>query len=73
MEEKFIEALKEAFEMEDQDVNFEDNFREYDTWDSLTRLSLIAVLDSEFNVQIPDAEFEKLRTVQDLYGAVTTK
>jgi acyl carrier protein len=73
MEEKFIDALKEALEMEDQEVNFSDNFRDYDTWDSLSRLSLIAVLDSEFDVQIEDAEFAKLVTVEDLYNAVAAK
>ncbi|MEL1243408.1 acyl carrier protein [Flavobacterium sp. DGU11] len=70
MEDKFIDALKEALEMEDQEVNFDDNFRDYDTWDSLSRLSLIAVLDSEFDVQIEDAKFAKLITVRDLYNAV---
>ncbi|AXG73146.1 acyl carrier protein [Flavobacterium arcticum] len=70
MENKFIEALKEALEMEDQEINFDDNFRDYDTWDSLSRLSLIAVLDEEFEVQIEDAKFEKLITVKDLYEAV---
>ncbi|WP_297333605.1 acyl carrier protein [Flavobacterium sp.] len=73
MQEKFIDALKEALEMEDQEVNFSDNFRDYDTWDSLSRLSLIAVLDSEFDVQIEDAEFAKLVTVEDLYNAVAAK
>ena len=70
MENKFIEALQEALEMEDQEISFDDNFRDYDTWDSLSRLSLIAVLDSEFDVQIEDAKFEKLITVKDLYEAV---
>ena len=73
MENKFIEALQEALEMEDQQINFEDNFRDYDTWDSLSRLSLIAVLDDEFEVQIEDAQFEKLITVKDLYDAVVAK
>ncbi|OIQ21446.1 MAG: acyl carrier protein [Flavobacterium sp. MedPE-SWcel] len=73
MENKFIEALQEALEMEDQQINFEDNFRDYDTWDSLSRLSLIAVLDDEFEVQIEDAKFEKLITVKDLYDAVVAK
>ncbi|QYJ67307.1 acyl carrier protein [Flavobacterium litorale] len=70
MENKFIEALQEALEMENQEINFEDNFRDYDTWDSLSRLSLIAVLDEEFDVQIEDEKFEKLITVKDLYEAV---
>lgn len=73
MEDKFIDALREALEMEDQEISFDDNFRDYDTWDSLSRLSLIAVLDSEFDVQIEEAEFSKLVTVRDLYNAVVSK
>ncbi len=72
MENKFIEALKEALEMEDQEINFDDKFRDYDTWDSLSRLSLIAVLDSEFDIQIEDEKFSKLETVRDLYNAVVS-
>lgn len=70
MEEKFIELFKEAIEMEDE-VKMEDEFREYDVWDSLTYLSVIAMMDDEYDVQIEEAEFKKLRTVQDLYNACT--
>ena len=70
MEEKFIELFKEALEMEDE-VKMEDEFREYDVWDSLTYLSVIAMMDDEYDVQIEEAEFKKLRTVQDLFNACT--
>lgn len=70
MEEKFIELFKEAIEMEDE-VKMEDEFREYDVWDSLTYLSVIAMMDDEYDVQIEEAEFKKLRTVQDLFNACT--
>ena len=67
MKEKFLELFKEVFEMEDEDVNFEDNFRDLDTWDSLTHLSLIAMLDDEYDVQIEEKELEKLNTVNDIF------
>jgi len=70
MKEKFIELLKEVFEMEDQDINLDDTFRDYDTWDSLTHLSLIAMLDDEYDTQIEDEEFQKLNTVNDLFSKV---
>lgn len=69
MEQQFINAFKEALEIED-DIQLSDNFRDYDEWDSLARLSLIAMLDEEFGVQIEDEEFEQLKTVGDLIGAV---
>lgn len=69
MQQQFIDAFKEALEIEDE-VQLTDNFRDYDEWDSLARLSLIAMLDDEFDVQIEDAEFEQLKTVGDLIAAV---
>ena len=41
MEEKLIEAFKEALELEDQEVSLEDSINDFDNWDSLSRLSLI--------------------------------
>ncbi|WP_020538024.1 acyl carrier protein [Lewinella cohaerens] len=69
MQDKFIEAFKEALELENE-VNLSDQFRDYDEWDSLARLSLIAMLDDEFELQIENAQFEKLETVEDLLNAV---
>jgi len=70
MEEKFLELFKEVFEMEGQSVNFTDNFRDFDEWDSLTHLSLIAMLDDEYNMQIEEEELKKLLTVEDLFKKV---
>lgn len=70
MEQKFFDLLKEAIEIEDHNVNMEDLFREYPEWSSLAYLSIIAMLDEEYDVQIEEAEFKKLRTVGDLYNAI---
>lgn len=73
MEEKFIENLKEILEIEDRDLSMNDKFREYDEWNSLAYLSVIAMLDEEYDVQIEEAEFKKLQTIKDLYTAVIKK
>ena len=70
MEKIFIEQLKEVFEMEDAEINLEDKFRDYEIWDSMTNLSVIAMLDSEFGVIIESQEFNKLITVGDLMKEV---
>lgn len=67
--EKFIDLLHEALEREDE-IQMSDNFRDYDEWDSLAYLSIIAFLDDEYDVQIEEAEFKQLKTVQDIYDAV---
>ena len=65
MEQKFISAFKEAMEREDE-VKITDVFREYDEWDSLAYLEVIAMLDEDFGVEIEADDFKKLITVEDI-------
>ncbi len=68
--EKFIEKFAEALEREGV-IKMEDEFRNYEEWSSIAYLSIIAMMDEEYDTQIEEAEFKKLRTVQDLYDACT--
>ena len=70
--EKFIEKFAEAIEREGK-IKMEDNFRDYDEWSSLAYLSVIAMMDEEYDTQIEEAQFKQLKTVQDLYNACTNK
>ena len=70
--EKFIEFFAEALEREDE-IKMEDEFRNYDEWSSIAYLSVIAMMDEEYDIQIEQADFKKLKTVQDLYNACTNK
>ena len=71
MEEGFIELLKEVFEIEE--IKFEDNFRDYDTWDSLTNISLIAMLDDEYDVIIPNTNFKDILTIEELFNEIKNR
>lgn len=70
--EKFIELFAEALERESE-IKMEDDFRNYEEWSSIAYLAVIAMMDGEYDVQIEEADFKKLRTVQDLYDACTKK
>lgn len=70
MKEKLINALAEALEMDASKIKPEDNFRDYENYSSLTELSILAMLDSEFGIEIEMKDFEKLRTVDDLYNYI---
>lgn len=70
--EKFIEKFAEAIEREDE-IKMEDNFRDYDEWSSIAYLSVIAMMDEEYDTQIEETQFKQLKTVQDLYNACTQK
>jgi acyl carrier protein len=67
---KVIEVLIEALEMENREVNLSDNFKEYPEWDSLSRLSLIALMDDAFEIQIDDETFKKIDSVEKLITEV---
>ena len=74
MIEDFIEKFAEAIELEDaSSLSADTEFRTLDEWNSLAYLSVIALLDEEFDVQIEMADFKKLKTVQEVYDACTKK
>lgn len=69
---EFIERFAEAIEREDE-IKMEDNFRDYDEWSSIAYLSVIAMMDEDYDTQIEEEEFKQLKTVQDLYDACINK
>jgi len=70
MKEKFIEKFREALDADGKEINLEDKFRDYDEWDSLRYLSVIAMIDSEFDVIIETSDFRKIETVGGLIDEV---
>ncbi len=73
MEQKFLDQLKETLEIEDRDIALTDTFRDYDEWDSLALLSVIAMIDEEYDVVIESNNLQKLQTVGDIYNYVTSQ
>jgi acyl carrier protein len=73
MEQKFLNLIKEALEVDSIEVKFEDLLADFDVWDSMARLSLIALLDEQFEVEVADAEFDKTETVKDLFNLVKSR
>ncbi len=70
MEERLIKELAEALEMESSQINSSDRFRDFESYDSLTELSVFAMLDSEFGIELELEEFKKHITVGDLVRLV---
>jgi len=73
MEEKFINLFCETLEIEDAQVTSETIFRDLEQWDSLAYLSVIAMIDEEFDIQIEGAEFKELKTIGDLINEIEKK
>jgi len=73
MEEKLVNALAEALEMDASIIKQEDTFRDYENYSSLTELSMLAMLDSEFGIEIEMKDYNKLKTVADLIALVSSR
>lgn len=73
MKEKLIKALAEAIDMEATIIKEEDKFRDYETYSSLTELSVLAMLDSDFGIEIEMKEFNNYHTVKDLISLVQSR
>lgn len=69
MESKFIENFVEIL---DDKPNFKINlnfkFRDLEEWDSLTALSLIAMLDENYNVKLTGDQLKNLETLNDIFN-----
>jgi len=73
MKEKLIASLAEALEMNADQIKIEDKFRDYEHYSSLTELSILAMLDSDFGIEMEMREFNNFETVGDLVTLVSKK
>lgn len=73
MEEKFFSQLREVLDAEGKEIKLADNFRDYDEWNSLANLSLIAMLDDEYGVVIPPEEFKQIKLVGELLAEINKR
>ena len=72
MKEKLFNALAEALEMEPAQIKSEDKFRNYENYSSLTELSVLAMLDSEFGIELEMSKFNNYSTVDDLLQLINS-
>ena len=49
------------------------NFKNIDGWDSLGALSIIAMIDEEFEIRITSSDIMKSKTIEDFYKLIQNK
>ena len=59
--------------LEVESVQPDDVLSSFDTWDSLTRLSILALLDSSYGVNLASSDFKTMNTIADLVAAVQAR
>ena len=69
--ENFESAISEILEVDSVEMN--DDLESFDEWDSLTILSIIALCDSEYSVELTKDEIENSKTIRGLKELVKSK
>ena len=70
----FVENFAAQFDDTEADVFTADIiFKQLDEWSSLTALSIIAMIDDEYDVIIKGNDIMNSETIQDLYNIVEKK
>lgn len=71
---EFIENFAEQFDDTDaSEIKAETKFRELDEWSSLIALSVIAMVDDEYDVALKGDDIRNATTVEDLFNTVKAK
>ncbi len=65
---EFLSKIAEI--LEEEGIQGTDDLKSFAQWDSLSILSVIAMLDANYGVNLPAADFESISTVDDLWTLV---
>lgn len=72
--EEFVELIAEQFDETDaSEIQANTVFHDLDEWSSLIGLSVIAMVDEEFDVALKGDDVKNAVTVEDLYNNVKSK
>ena len=68
---EFIENFAEQFDETDaSEFKAETVFKELDEWSSLIALSIIAMVDEEYDVTLKGNDIKEAKTIEDLYNTI---
>ena len=68
---EFLKKIAAILEVDD--VKETDELKAFPQWDSLAVLSVIAMLDANYGINLHAAEFERIATAADLWNLVQSK
>lgn len=71
---QFIQLFAEQFDETSAEVfTASTSFKNLDEWGSLVALSIISMIDEEFDKSITGSELRKVDTIEDLYNLIGSK
>ena len=72
--EEFVELFAEQFDETDaSEITATTAFHDLEEWSSLIGLSVIAMVDEEFDLAIKGDDIKNSKTVEDLYKKITER
>lgn len=70
----FIVNFADQFDdLDASTISAETNFRELDGWSSMVALSVMAMVDDEYEVQLRADEMRKTNTIHELFELISSK
>jgi len=71
---RFVRNFEDAVEgVEPGSLNPDTEFTTLEEWDSLAALSVLAMVDAEYETEISGNELRKAKTLRDLFSIVQSK
>lgn len=71
---EFVEKFAEQFDDTDpSEIKADTRFRDIDEWSSLVGLSVIAMVDEEFDVLLKGEDMRQANTPEELYNIIKSK
>jgi acyl carrier protein len=67
---KFVKDFVEQFEDQAITISESENFREIESWDSLTGMAILYMIESDYGVNIPVDDFLNLETIKSVFEYV---
>lgn len=71
---EFVKLFAAQFDETPEELfNADLNFKELEEWSSLAALSVISMVDDEFDKQITGADLRSVKTIRELFDLVNNK
>jgi acyl carrier protein len=70
----FLTKFKEQYiDSESITLSEDDDFRDIESYDSLTGMAILIMIKDNFNIEISEEDYKKIHTVKELYNFIQNK
>ena len=70
MDDKFIRHIEEILELDINSMTWDSEYKDQDEWDSLAELSVITMIQDQYNKTVEASIFSGTSTIKELYKKV---